>query len=130
MEENKTTELDKVSPKKATLMIHGKEREIRFGFSAWRELEREYGGIKNITKMDKQIEENPFEVIPHLLYIGLVDKSAFKDDEGKEHPLTEENILDEYGLNDVAMITEVFQRALYGSLPEDNGEKKSKEMEA
>jgi len=120
MEENKTTELDKISPKKATLMIHGKEREIFFGFTAWRQLEREYGGIKNITKMDKQIEETPFEVIPHLLFIGLVDKEG----------VTEENILDEYGLQDVAMITEVFQRALYGSLPEDNGEKKSKEMEA
>lgn len=126
MEETK--ELDKIQPEKVTLKIHGKEREIKFTFSAWAKLEKEYGGIKNITKMDKQIEETPFEVIPHLLYIGLVDKSPFKDEEGKEHEITEENILDEYGLNDVQKITEVFSKALYGSMPEDDG--KNKKVEA
>ena len=127
MEETK--ELDKIQPEKVTLKIHGKEREIKFTFSAWAKLEKEYGGIKNISKMDKQIEETPFEVIPHLLYIGLVDKSPFKDEDGKEHEITEENILDEYGLNDVQKITEVFSKALYGSMPEDADGKKAK-MEA
>ena len=107
------TELEKVKPAKVTLMIHGKEREIKFGFSAWAKLEEEYNGLKNLEKMQKEIEERPFKVIPHLLYIGLIDKEG----------VTEDNILDEYGLNDIQMISEVFNRAIYGSLPQDENTK-------
>lgn len=103
------TELENVKPEKVTLFIHGKEREIKFGFSAWAKLEKELGGIKNLTKMQKHIEEEPFNTIPHLLYLGLVDKEG----------VTEENVLDDYGLNDIQMITEIFNKALYGSLPQD-----------
>jgi hypothetical protein len=103
------TELDNVKPEKVTLMIHGKEREIKFGFSTWAKLEKEYGGIKNIEKMQKQIEEEPFNTIPHLLFLGLVDKEG----------VTEDNILDEYGINDIEMISEIFNKALYGSLPQE-----------
>ena len=118
-------ELEKVKNEKITLFIQGKEREIKFGFSAWAKLEEEYDGIQNIVKMQKQIEERPFRYIPHLLFIGLLDKSAYKDENGNEYPeVTEENILDEYGLNDMEMISEVFNRALYGSLPLDNDSKK------
>ena len=102
-------ELEKVKAEKVTLMIHGKEREIKFGFSTWAKLEKEYGGIKNIEKMQKQIEEEPFNTIPHLLFLGLVDKEG----------VTEDNILDEYGINDIEMISEVFNKALYGSLPQE-----------
>ena len=109
-------ELEKVNPEKVTLMIHGKEREIKFGFSAWAKLENEYGGLKNLEKMQKEIEEKPFNVIPHLLFIGLVDKEG----------VTEDNILDEYGLQDIQMISEVFNRAIYGSLPQES----KKEVEA
>lgn len=116
MEENK--ELENVQPKKVTLMIHGKEREIRFGFSAWAKLEKEMGGLKNLDKLQEQVENEPFTTIPHLMFIGLVDKEG----------VTEENILDEYGLADIQKITEVFQNALYGSLPSDDGKKA--EMEA
>ena len=103
------TELDKVQNEKVTLFIHGKEREIKFGFSAWAVLEKEYNGIKNLDKLEKQVEEKPFETLPHLLYIGLVDKEG----------VTEENILDDYGLADIQKIGEVFNRAIYGSLPAD-----------
>jgi hypothetical protein len=113
MEETK--ELNKVLDEKVTLRIHGKEREIKFGFSAWGTLEKEYGGIKHLDKMQKQIEDNPFETIPHLLYVGLVDKEG----------VTEENILDEYGMKDMPMITEVFSKAIYGSLPQDSNGKKA-----
>ena len=109
-------ELDNVRGEKVTLMIHGKEREIKFGFSAWAKLENEYGGLKNLGKMEKEIEEKPFNVIPHLLFNGLVDKEG----------VTEENILDEYGLQDIQMISEVFNRAIYGSLPQES----KKEVEA
>jgi hypothetical protein len=102
-------ELEKVDSKKVTIKIKGKEREIKFGFSAWAILEKEYNGIKNLDKMQKAVEERPFETLPHLLYIGLVDKEG----------ITEETILDEYGLADIEYISEKFAQALYGSLPED-----------
>lgn len=125
----KTNELDKVTSEKVTLKIHGKEREIKFGFSAWAKLEKEYGGIKNLEKMQEQIENTPFATIPHLLYLGLTDKSVYTDEKGKKYPeVTEENILDEYGMNDIQLITEIFTKALYGSLPQ--GEEKKVEMEA
>ena len=124
MEERK--ELEKVQPEKITLMIHGKEREIRFGFTAWGKLEKEFGGLKHLDKLQEMVENEPFTTIPHLMYIGLVDKSPFEID-GKTFEITEENILDEYGLGDIQKITEVFQKALYGSIPE--GESK-KEVEA
>lgn len=125
MEEMK--ELDKVKPEKITLKIHGKEREIRFGFSAWSKLEKEYGGLKYLDKLQEQVENEPFTVIPHLMFIGLVDKSPFEVN-GEKVELTEDNILDEYGLGDIQTVVNVFQKALYGSLPEN--EKSKMEVEA
>lgn len=127
-----TKELDKVKSEKVTLKIHGKEREIKFGFSAWAKLEKEFGGLKNLDKLQEQVENEPFSVIPHLMFIGLTDKSAYTDEKGNTYPeVTEENILEEYGLGDIQMITEIFQRALYGSLPQDKEDsKKSEETEA
>ena len=111
------TELEKVDSKKVTIKIKGKERELKFGFSAWAVLEREYGGIKNILKLKKEVEERPFETLPHLIYIGLVDK------EGVE----EESVLDDYGLNDIDYISEKFAEAMNGSLPEEEEKKAGKE---
>lgn len=108
-----TTELEKIKPTKVTLMIHGKEREIKFGFSAWAILEEEYDGLKNLSKMEEQLQNKPFRIIPHLIFIGLVDKEG----------VTEENVLDDYGLGDIPYITEVFKKALYGSLPNDEEKK-------
>lgn len=109
MEKIEENELDKVVPTDVTLKIKGKERKIKFGFSAWAKIEKEYGGMKNISKMQKQIEEEPFATIPHLLYLGLQDKEG----------VTEENILDDYGLGDMEYIAKIFSQALYGSLPQD-----------
>lgn len=107
-------ELNKIKPEKVTLKIHGKEREIKFGFSAWAKLEREFGGLKNLDKLQKKVAEEPFNTIPHLMFIGLVDKEG----------VTEDNILDEYGLNDVEFISNKFAEALYGSLPQEKKGKK------
>lgn len=127
----KTKELSKVKSEKVTLFIHGKDREIKFGFSAWGKLEEEYGGVKNLDKMEKDIEEKPFEKIPHLLFIGLRDKSSFTDSKGNKYPeVTEDNILDDYGMNDIQMISEVFSKALYGSLPQSSETGKKPEAEA
>ena len=105
------TELDKVKSEKVTLKIGGKEREIKFTFSAWAEIEKLYGGMKNIDKLEKDLEEKPFEMLPKILYIGLRDKEG----------VTEENILDEYELKDIDIIKEVFSKAFQGSLPQDEG---------
>lgn len=102
-------ELDNVRGEKVTLKICGKEREIKYNFSAWAILEKEYGGLKNLQKLEKQVEEMPFNTLPHLLYVGLVDKDG----------VTEKNILDEYGLQDIEIVSEAFTRAIYGSLPVD-----------
>lgn len=110
-------ELEKVDSKKVTIKIKGKERELKFGFKAWAILEREYGGIKNIMKLQKEVEEKPFETLPHLIYVGLVDK------EGVE----EESVLDDYGLGDIDYISNKFAEALYGSLPEVDEKKAGKE---
>ena len=127
----KTKELNKVKSEKVTLFIHGKDREIKFGFSAWGKLEEEYGGVKNRDKMQKQIEETPFKTIPHLLYLGLKDKAAFTDPEGNKYPeVTEENILEDYEMADMTMISEVFSKALYGSLPQSSETEKKPEAEA
>ena len=112
-----TKELEKVDSKKVTIKIKGKERELKFGFKAWAILEREYGGIKNILKLQKEVEERPFETLPHLVYIGLVDKEG----------VDEETVLDDFGLNDIEYISNKFAEALYGSLPEVKEKKAGKE---
>ena len=110
-------ELEKVKAEKVTIKIKGKERELRFGFSAWAILEKEYDGIKNLQHLQKAVEERPFETLPHLIYIGLVDKEGIEED----------NVLDEFGLNDIEYISNKFAEALYGSLPEVDGKKAEKE---
>lgn len=111
-------ELEKVKDEKVTLKIHGKEREIKYGFSAWAKIEEELGGLDKLDHLQEQVEKYPFKTIPHLIWIGLVDKEGVK----------EETVLDDYGLGDIELITEVFEKALYGSLPV--GEEKKAVMEA
>lgn len=106
-------ELDKVTVTRPKLKIGGREREIRFGFSAWAEIEKKYDGIKNFAKIEKEIQAYPFRTIPELIYIGLQDKEG----------VTKENCLDEYSMKDIQEITKVLQSALYGSLPNDDEEK-------
>lgn len=110
-------ELEKVNAEKVTIKIKGKEREIKFGFSAWAILEKEYNGIKNLDKLQKAVEERPFETLPHLIYIGLVDKEGIE----------EGSVLDEFGLTDIEYISNKFAEALYGSLPEVDEKKAGKE---
>lgn len=115
MEETK--ELDKVQNEKVTLKINGEEREIIFNFSAWGKIEKEFGGLKNLeSKIQEKIENEAFTIIPHLIFIGLQNKEG----------VTEENVLDDYGLGDVEMITKVLMKALYGTLPQES----KKEVEA
>ena len=107
-------ELEKVEKTEASLVIKGKNRKIKYGFSAWAQLEKKYGGIKNLNLLEEDIQSHPFETIPFLLWIGLQDKEG----------LTEETVLDEYSMHDVEKISEVLASALYGSLPKAEEEKK------
>ena len=102
-------ELDKVRGEKVTITINGEERELKLGFSAWAKLEDEMGGLKNLEKLEEQIEERPFNTLPHLFYLALINKEG----------VTEENILDNYGLNDIEELAEKFNKLVSGSLPSD-----------
>ena len=109
-------ELEKVKTEKVFLKVHGVDREIKFSFSAWAILEKEFDGLKNLVKLQKEVEERPFNTLPHLLYVGLVDKSPIVNGE-EVFEITEENILNDYGLADIEYISDIFNRAIYGSLP-------------
>lgn len=112
------SELADIQEEKVTIKIGGRERELRFNFSAWAKIEKELGGLDKIDKLQEDIEKKPFETIPKLLYIGLVDKEG----------VTSENVLDEYGLKDVQYISEQFTKAIFNSLPQ--ADEKKAEAEA
>lgn len=111
-----SNELDKVAEEKVTLMIGGKEREIKFGFSTWGKLTKEFGGLDKLDKLQEEVEKDPFTIIPKLIWIALKDKEG----------LEEETFLDEYGIADIGVVTEAFQKALYGSLPKDGKKGRTK----
>lgn len=118
--EEKKTELEKIEPKKHVLKIQGREREIKFNFSAWKEIEKKYGSVNNVQQLMKDVTEKPFQTLPELVYIALIDK------EGLE-PGT---CLDEFGLADMQMITNIVTEAFRGSLPSEysGNKKKSKSV--
>lgn len=111
------SELAKVKPTEAVLKLGGKDRKIKYGFSAWAKLEEKYGGIKNIAQLEKDVQERPFQTIPYLIWIGLQDKEG----------LNEETLLDDYTMADMEELSSVLYTALYGSLPKDEAEKKMPE---
>lgn len=112
-------ELSKIKNAKNTINIKGREREVKFNFSVWAKLEEEYNDLKDFANIEKDITEKPFRTIPHLIYLALQDKEG----------VTEENVLDEYGLADMPEITRILYTALYGSLPEVESKKKAKATE-
>lgn len=110
------SELQSITSEKNTIKINGEEREIKFGFSAWAEIEKKYGSVSNFKKIVKDIQERPFATIPELIYIGLKDKSG----------VTKENVLDDYGLKDMEEISNILYRLLYGSMPTINDDSENK----
>lgn len=111
------SELSKVETTECSLKIGGRDRKIKFGFSAWAKIEKKYGGIKNLSKMEEDMKDTPFETIPFLIWCGLQDKEG----------LDEETFLDDFGLSDIEEVSEALAKALYGSLPSDAEEKKMTE---
>ena len=110
-------ELFDIQPEKVTLKIKGKEREVRFAFSSWAKLEQEYNGLSNLDKILKDLDEIPYTTILKVLWFGIVDTEG----------LDSETYLDEYTIKDVPYITEVFNKAIFGSLPKADNSKKEVE---
>ena len=108
-------EIKKVAPTDVSIVLGGKERKLKFGFSTWAKLEEKYNVIKNIKKLEEDIHVRPFQTIPFLLWLGLTDKEG----------LDEKTFLDEYGFQEIKEISEKLFTALYGSLPKDEAEKKA-----
>lgn len=106
---DRMNELEQIKDEPKTLNIKGKERELKFNFSAWAEIEKKYDGINNLERLQKDVEERPFETLPSLIYIGLTDKSG----------VTEKNCLDDFSMGDIEKVVSVLFSALFGSLPED-----------
>lgn len=102
-------DLEKIKPTDVTLKIKGKERQIKFNFSAWAKLEEKYGGVSNFSKIDEDLKNTPFKTIPELLYIGLIDKEG----------VTQDNILEDYDFSDLEDVVQKLTTALYNSLPQN-----------
>lgn len=119
--ENK--ELEKVTQSNNVLVIGGKERIIRFGFSAWAKLEEKYGSIQNIEKLETEMEKKPITELRELAWIGLQDKEVYNE-QGKRtgKQLDKETFLDEYSMADIQKVTEIVMGALYGALPKNEKE--------
>lgn len=108
------TELEKIEPKKTVLKIGGRERELKFNFSAWKEIEKKYGSVNNIEALVKDIQDKPFQTLPEIVYITLIDKEG----------LDKESCLDEYGMREMQDIINTVTKALTDSLPTDKASKK------
>lgn len=112
--ENKVTELEKIEPKIYSLKIAGKDREIKFNFSAWREIEKKYGSVNNVQKLVQDMSERPFQTLPEIVYMALVDKEG----------VTADDCLNDYSMAKMKDITEVISSALKASLPSEFVSKK------
>ena len=60
------SDLEKIEEKKHSLVIGGRERELKFNFSAWKEIEKKYGSVNNLTQLTKDMCEKPFRLCPKL----------------------------------------------------------------
>lgn len=112
------SELNEITETKHFIKINGELREVKFRMSAWAELEKEYGSLDNIDKLLSDVEKRPFQTLPKLAYIGLIDKSG----------VVVETCLDDYSLRDIEEVTKTITNALFESLPET--EKKTKKVKA
>jgi hypothetical protein len=80
MAEQNNLELEQVEPSEFYLEIAGKKRQIKFGNLALAKMEKKYGSISDIDKLQKDIEEHPMETMPWLLSISMRDKEGIGED--------------------------------------------------
>lgn len=77
-------ELDAVMPSEFYLTIKGKKRQVKFGNLALAKVERKYGTLGKMEKLQKDMEEKMVETFCWLLSISLKDKEGLTlDDEDK-----------------------------------------------
>jgi hypothetical protein len=77
-------ELDAVMPSEFYLTIKGKKRQVKFGNLALAKVERKYGTLGKMEKLQKDMEEKMIETFCWLLSISLKDKEGLTlDDEDK-----------------------------------------------
>lgn len=77
-------ELDAVMPSEFYLTIKGKKRQVKFGNLALAKVERKYGALGKMEKLQKDMEEKMVETFCWLLSISLKDKEGLTlDDEDK-----------------------------------------------
>lgn len=77
-------ELDAVMPSEFYLTIKGKKRQVKFGNLALAKVERKYGALGKMEKLQKDMEEKMIETFCWLLSISLKDKEGLTlDDEDK-----------------------------------------------
>lgn len=92
------------------------EREIRFNFYAWAELEKKYGSINNLKAMQNDLQERPFQMLPEIVYIALTDKSGIDKNNLSE-------CLSGYDFSNFQNLIDEVSNALIESLPQDNKKK-------
>lgn len=77
-------ELDAVMPSEFYLTIKGKKRQVKFGNLALAKVERKYGTLGKMEKLQKDMEEKMVETFCWLLSISLKDKEGLTlDDQDK-----------------------------------------------
>lgn len=117
MKKESESEIENLTPHTGKLSIGGREREIRFTFSSWRAIQNEFGTMAEfLKKFEEDFRTKPFSTLPHIVWLGL------KDREG----VTEETVLDDYGVESLRMISVEVCKALYGALPQTDGAESKK----
>lgn len=115
-------ELLNVEDKEEKILIHGKERVIKFDLRTWAILEKELGGIKNIDKLESNLDENPINTITHLIYIALKDHNKY-DGEKIVGQFTEEETLEEKDFNDIEKLGKIVTDCIMKSMPPEDKKK-------
>ena len=109
------SDLEKIEEKKHSLVIGGRERELKFNFSAWKEIEKKYGSVNNLAQLTKDMSEKPFQTLPEIVYIALTDKED----------LSRENCLDEFSMKEMQEITNAVSTALNAETTSSTGGRES-----
>lgn len=113
-------EFEKVEPSEFFLEIAGKKRQIKFGNLALAKIERKYGSVTDIDKLEKDIETKPMETMPWLLSICMKDKEGIG-----ENPDSILEALDDSNLN-IKIVMETITAAMNKAMSSMIGEEETK----
>lgn len=110
-------EIEKVEPSEFYLNICGKKRQIKFGNLALAKIEKKYGSIAEVEKLQKDIEDRPMETMPWLLSICMKDKEGIGDDADSILGALDDSDL---SLTDVmTVITQAMQKSMSAMIGEE-----------